>query len=531
MKRSVRTAVSLLMAAVMAALCLLTGCSNEIQGDDGNTASDKIRIDILTTGWVNTPTDSSDPYKKWIDDKYGVDVHLTASSDFSNQALIKFASDTPPDIVSFSGSNDLNKIYAQDSLIADWTPYLDKMPNVKAVIESSSETRQMYTKNGKLTSLWVLGDPPTWSLRIRTDWLKNLGLDAPKTPEDLLEIARAFRNNDPDGNGKKDTYAFTTSGGGKDFSTLGNWVPLMFGRVNILPYGLYMKDGKATFDILTGNHKKMLDFIKTIIEEDLIDPQWYVQTYDQKLIAKQGKVGIEWMPGVIAQETEQQNNNNGTTIGWWDTYDLPAEPGNPDGGYMPVDSYTGKLLTVSAKAALDPEKMEKICALLNDVVMTPDGKRPEGYDVLRWGVGIEDGIRYEKIEGTDVLYCNTVSPNGQKTYRELMPGAWDWGSWFSRTGDGIVQGTTPEITEITRKVVALDGKTAKMKTRAQIGSLLQLDAVLVDKLTRLTDQFEYQYVTGADTDYDAFVKKWREQGGDAILAEAQEQFIALGIKE
>ena len=528
MKKKIRAAA---LVAVFPLLFsgVLSGCNNTIKDDTTDTG--KTKIDILTTGWVNTPTTDADPYKKWIDDKYGVDVYLTATSDFSNQALIKFASDTPPDIVSFSSANDLNKIYSQDSLITDWTPYLDKMPNVKAVIESSKETKQIYTKDGKLTTLWVLGDPPTWSLKMRSDWLKKLGLEAPKTPEDLLKIARAFRNNDPDGNGKKDTYAFTTSGSGKDFNTLGNWIPLMYGRVNIIPYGIYMKNGKATYDVLTGNHKKMLDFIKTLVNEDLIDPQWYVQSWDQKLLAKQGKVGIEWMPGVIAQETEATNGEDGSTLDWWDTYDLPAESGNADAGYMPVDSYSGRLITVSAKAALDPVKMDKICAFLNDLFMTPDGTRPVGYDALRWGVGIEDGIQYEAIEGTDVLYCNTTSPNDSKTYRETVPGAWDWGCWFSKTGDGIVQGSSKTITKTTQRVVALNGKTAQMKTRAQVGSLLQLDAILVDKLTRLTNQFEYKYVTGVDTNYDAFVANWREQGGDKILAEAEKQFIALGITD
>ena len=43
-------------------------------------------------------------------------------------------------------------------------------------------------------------------LWIRTDWLDNLGLKAPTTMDELLEVARAFRYDDPDGNGQDDTW-------------------------------------------------------------------------------------------------------------------------------------------------------------------------------------------------------------------------------------------------------------------------------------------------------------------------------------
>ena len=43
-------------------------------------------------------------------------------------------------------------------------------------------------------------------LWIRQDWLEDLNLEAPKTLDDVLTIMRAFTNDDPDGNGEKDTY-------------------------------------------------------------------------------------------------------------------------------------------------------------------------------------------------------------------------------------------------------------------------------------------------------------------------------------
>ena len=41
---------------------------------------------------------------------------------------------------------------------------------------------------------------------IRTDWLDKLGLQPPKTTNDVLSISKAFADRDPDGNNRKDTY-------------------------------------------------------------------------------------------------------------------------------------------------------------------------------------------------------------------------------------------------------------------------------------------------------------------------------------
>ena len=41
---------------------------------------------------------------------------------------------------------------------------------------------------------------------IRFDWLENLGLEEPKTLDELVAVMYAFAQNDPDGNGENDTF-------------------------------------------------------------------------------------------------------------------------------------------------------------------------------------------------------------------------------------------------------------------------------------------------------------------------------------
>jgi multiple sugar transport system substrate-binding protein len=49
-------------------------------------------------------------------------------------------------------------------------------------------------------------------LYIRKDWRTRLGLPVPQTWEALAELARAFTERDPDGNGRADTYGFVFPG-------------------------------------------------------------------------------------------------------------------------------------------------------------------------------------------------------------------------------------------------------------------------------------------------------------------------------
>jgi multiple sugar transport system substrate-binding protein len=48
----------------------------------------------------------------------------------------------------------------------------------------------------------------SFALFIRKDWREKLGLPQPKTWDDLRALGKAFTTQDPDGNGKPDTYGF-----------------------------------------------------------------------------------------------------------------------------------------------------------------------------------------------------------------------------------------------------------------------------------------------------------------------------------
>ena len=47
---------------------------------------------------------------------------------------------------------------------------------------------------------------------VRQDWMEKLNLEEPKTLDDFYNVFKAFKEQDPDGNGKDDTYGLSTAG-------------------------------------------------------------------------------------------------------------------------------------------------------------------------------------------------------------------------------------------------------------------------------------------------------------------------------
>ena len=109
-------------------------------------------------------------------------------------------------------------------------------------------------------------------LWIRKDWLDNLKLEVPKTLDDLYAVMKAFKENDPDGNGKDDTVGialhknFLSTGTGDCaglFNGFGAY-PLAWGEDGKggLQYGATTKEAKAALEFLAKAYKEGL------IEED-----------------------------------------------------------------------------------------------------------------------------------------------------------------------------------------------------------------------------------------------------------------------
>ena len=154
-----------------------------------------------------------------------------------------------------------------------------------------------YFKDGKhLIDGKLLNVPQTGTtisakhgLLYRTDWAENLGIEMPTTIEEFHDMLYQFTYNDPDGNGKDDTYGI---GGCTDFAT--QLTPI-FGAFGIYNKKLYnqLEDGSVVYTGAMENYREAMKILKQWYDEGIIDPESV--TDDRKgLRAKwaSGRVGV-----------------------------------------------------------------------------------------------------------------------------------------------------------------------------------------------------------------------------------------------
>ncbi|MFD0713881.1 extracellular solute-binding protein [Paenibacillus sp. GCM10027626] len=523
---------SQLLAVAMTCSLALSACSTQeketpAKQSEGNTpannttagnekekpSSEKVAISLVENGWVNTPTDDNDPWRKWMNEKFNVDFKLAAYpyADIESKLMVQFASNEAPDMIFVYDQNIMKKLYKQGVLLDDWTPYLDKLPTLSATF--TDQSKAFATQEGKMIGLPTIPDSNNRSWKIRQDWLDKLGLDMPTNEEELLNALRKFTFDDPDGNGKNDTWGISSTGGGSNLGEL-SFLTYMYG-----PMGYFVKDNKVEHSVVNGTHKKFLELAKKIVDEKLIDPDWYTQGWEQrkpKLFS--GKVGMTHYPGVLVNEIEGGTGGTGETIHWFENFQLPKA--TPDGGKLGPAPVAKGLLTVSKKAAEDPIKMERILQIIEETTF-PN----EGYWALRWGVGI-NGQKVIDMEGGGKF----ISLKGE-LYRQDNKGAYDWGTWISTRVDGVLESMNAEPGESDKKEARLDKETLAMEAYPNYEAVLNLDPQLVSDLDTLKNEFDIKYLLGEASDYDAFVKQWLSVGGQKLLDQAEEQFKTAGLSK
>ena len=118
---------------------------------------------------------------------------------------------------------------------------------------------------------------------INQAWLDALGLDMPATPDEYRDVLRAFKTQDPNGNGKQDEVPLTGATNG--------WYtnPIYFIGQAFVPYAaagsgtkLFGVNGTSVyFPYSDGRWKDALTYLHGLFEEGSLDLNAFVQTGDQ----------------------------------------------------------------------------------------------------------------------------------------------------------------------------------------------------------------------------------------------------------
>ncbi|RAV13339.1 extracellular solute-binding protein [Paenibacillus contaminans] len=312
------------------------------------------------------PKDAKDDFvKRTIEEKFNVELTVQSypmGADYDNKVSLALASGDVPDM--FVGTGIFSQKLAKDGLLAVMTPYVSPqtMPNYyKYWMTDEVEMRTFQIENDFYRAPLPYNKKSSLAYYIRKDWLDKFGLPVPTSYDQMMEAMKKFTTGDPDGNGKPDTYGYSTSGSGTSF-------PRDFPqfRNNGLYTYYFVSNGKF-IDVATDpGVGKVADEVLQMIDEGLVDPDWFLNKAPQVIDkAVQGKVGIVYsaLPN-FAMESDP-NSVQAKTKGL-----------NPKADWVPFNPFPGKpfyteneagnSFLFSTKTAKDnPEKIKKTVEILD----------------------------------------------------------------------------------------------------------------------------------------------------------------------
>lgn len=158
-------------------------------------------------------------HNTWAKDKLGIeikDLWNTADND-SYHTKLRLSLTTQDQLPDVFIVQDVNLIadLIQSGKVKDIGEDFDKYASerIKKVYSDNSSALNQVKKGSELLGLPIFsgGDGTNPVLWIRQDWLDKLKLKAPTTIEEFETVMDAFTNQDPDGNGIKDTFGFSLS--------------------------------------------------------------------------------------------------------------------------------------------------------------------------------------------------------------------------------------------------------------------------------------------------------------------------------
>lgn len=357
--------------------------------DDG---SETFTYDWIIGHWA-TPPDPDGVVIKEIEEKWNIKLNiqwipngalkekislLINSGDYPDACTLPqswIAPDTPPEY----------ETWADEEFFVDLKPYIEELaPNLVAQIPQRQfdlGVGLLYGEpSGAYYALPQVAEQNYSILFVRQDWLDKFGMDIPTTLDEWYAYWRACSYNDPDGNGKQDTYGYYLANDG--MSAL---EPLL-AAFDLLPnYPYRNSNGEFIPYNLTDRYFEALAYVNKMWNEKLIDPS-----------------SVALSGGTIAKERFDTNKlgtlRAGTNNFIWRlnflnqgfpeaTMAMSQFLSGSDGVFRATETYSFHRSTALFYPVEedDPARVARFVKMWNWLIS------PEGQDLITWGI---EGIHY-----------------------------------------------------------------------------------------------------------------------------------------
>jgi len=557
----------MVMMAMMLLLVFSSACSSTGNKENGTAENDTTpraaeegpadpfgkyeQTITLKYGKEVDPTDKSLPagdtpennqYSRYVKDNLNIDTKVTwqaaTGTNYEQKVNLAISSNDLPDalVVKDTQLRAMVKAGQLEDLTDVFNRYAS--PAMKSYMEKTNGvSAEAVTFDGKMyamPSIQVSSDG-VHQMWIRKDWLDKLGLEPPKTMEELENVAKAFVEQDPDGNGQNDTIGIAgQQNGGRLYANFlestNNTYGLdpIFGAYKAYP-GYWLKDdtGNPVYGSILPETKEALAKLRDMYANGLIDKELGIRKSASEPVVN-GKAGIFFAPwwmgyGPLPDAIKNDPEAN------WQAYLLPLDADGQFNAHMGAPS---TVFVVVRKGYEHPEAVVKMLNLLIRDESKFDISVPVGHYPLRVPMSYMDESEYSAKALQEVL-AGSKKPEDftDPGYKLLAADIQNVKKVKKEPYDNMdIQYWDPQadLGIWSRIYSLLVGSSSLQQDYNKVYSLLYSQTRTMESrwsnLKKLEDETFLKIIMGAaplDT-FDTFVSDWKKQGGDKITEEVKD---------
>lgn len=512
--------------ASLMALSVFAGCSGKAASSaaaSGQAASGKdtqpVEMEWLVSQ-TSAEVDDNAEVVKDIEERFNIDLKTwyIDNNKFWENLNVKFAGGEMPDVLVIDNLSQLPALV--DGGIVGELP-IEKVrefaPTYAKVADENSDGSFWSTMvyKGKNYGVAQPMDAVPMAMFWRKDWLDKLGLETPKTIEDYEKVLTAFVENDPDGNGKKDTAGLAERSFGAIFGAYGlrcvtgatkgfKVEELQLGEDNV-PFFPYIRpEAKEVLTLLNDWYNKGILDKEFITGENHGGYNWLSHSF------MNGRIGLTSAQPYhyLNASTDTSDENN------WGVCMKEFKGLNPDGdiliGQAPVGptgksgtegwNLSGRLTVLTTKCTSDPRKVETFLKMMDAYYSDMDYARlvNMGIENKHWKSTPTGPVRI--MEGTELRKEGVLQVDFGSTVtfaKAITPQKTQFG--HSVTGNGYYRFNAPPVEEFSNVIATLD---------------------------TMTEQAYFDMITGAKplSYFDTYVSEFKKAGGEAAEKAVQKAY-------
>jgi putative aldouronate transport system substrate-binding protein len=494
-KKELSKKIVLPLLSTMLLSSSLVACSNsETTSKESGKSESNNTISIMTTAYSPEPPSEDSPVFKELEKFMETDIKVNwvLNSSYSDKLNITLASGELPDIMMIPSKIPSFISAVEDGAFWELGPYLKDYPNLSQANEITLNNSSI---GGKIYGIYRSRPLGRNGVTFRKDWLGNVGLQTPKTIDDFYNVLKAFTENDPDGNGKDDTYGMVVSKYTGPWDIMQTW----FGAPN--KWG-EDADGNLQPDFMTEEYFNALKFFKKLYDEGLINEDFAVMDP-----LKWGDPLLNGQAGVIVDVVDRAHRAEEDMIAanpnLKEPIDVIGAVEGPTGlQNLPTSGYSG-MLAIPKSSVKTEEELKKVLAFIDKLseaeaqTLAYNGLEGRHYE-LKDGNLVELTENDEALinEFTDLNQFQTGIPENRFIQAEQTP---------LLEKEEIVKKENEEI------VVPNPAEALVSEVYAQKGQ--QLDNIINDaRIKFIVGQID-------EAGFKDAVELWRSTGGDDYIEE------------